>query len=151
MPDRLVEETTGPMASLKGSKTEENLRAAFARESEAKLRYLYFAEQADVEGHPSVAALFRAIAQGETSHAFGHLEFLTDIGDPATGEPMGDTEQNLRSAIAGERYDHEQLYPSYAATARSEGFDEIGDWMETLAEAERAQAERFSEGLETLG
>ena len=88
--------------SLKGSKTEENLKAAFAGESQANRRYLYFAQKADVEGHNDVAAVFRSTAEGETGHAHGHLEFLEEVGDPATGEPIGNTSENLKAAIAGE-------------------------------------------------
>ena len=138
------------MASLKGTRTEQNLREALARESQASLRYLYFAEAADVEGHPKIAALFRSLAEGETGHALGHLDFLAELGDPATGEPVGSTKDNLRSAIVGERYDHGEMYPDFAQTARSEGFDEIGEWMEALARAEESQADRLTEGLEGL-
>ena len=71
------------MAALKGSKTEDNLKAAFAGESQANRRYLYFAQKADVEGHNDVAAVFRSTAEGETGHAHGHLEYLEASGDPA--------------------------------------------------------------------
>lgn len=138
------------MASLKGSKTEENLRLAFARESQANRRYLFFAHTADVEGYPDVAAVFRSIAEGETGHAFGILDFLADIGDPITDQPVGSTEENLRSAIAGETHDHTELYPEFARTARDEGFEEIAEWLETLAGAEHNHAQRFREGLDSL-
>ena len=68
--------------SLKGTKTEENLKAAFAGESQANRRYLYFAQKADIEGYNDVAAVFRSTAEGETGHAHGHLEFLEEVGDP---------------------------------------------------------------------
>ena len=84
--------------SLKGSKTEENLKAAFAGESQANRRYLYFAQKADVEGYNDVSALFRSTAEGETGHAHGHLEYLEEVGDPATGMPIGSTADNLKSA-----------------------------------------------------
>src|SRR5215207_10177893 len=77
-----------PMA-LKGSKTQDNLKAAFAGESQANRRYLYFAQKADVEGFNDVSAVFRSTAEGETGHAHGHLEFLEEVGDPATGKPIG--------------------------------------------------------------
>jgi rubrerythrin len=89
------------MAALKGSKTEENLKAAFAGESQANRRYLYFANKADVEGQNDVAALFRSTAEGETGHAHGHLEWLEQCGDPATGLPIGSTRNNLKAAVAG--------------------------------------------------
>ena len=88
--------------SLKGTKTEENLKAAFAGESQANRRYLYFAAKADVEGYNDVATVFRSTAEGETGHAHGHLEYLEECGDPATGLPFGATGDNLKTAIAGE-------------------------------------------------
>jgi len=136
---------------LKGSKTEENLKAAFAGESQANRRYLYFAQKADVEGFNDVAAVFRSTAEGETGHAHGHLQFLEEVGDPATGEPIGATNLNLKAAIAGETHEYTDMYPGMARTARQEGFDEIADWFETLAKAEKSHAGRFSKALDTLG
>ncbi len=138
------------MASLKGSKTHSNLKEAFAGESQANRRYLYFAKQADVEGHPDLAGLFRDTAEGETGHAHGHLDFLKQVGDPATDEPIGSTQQNLKAAIAGETYEYTEMYPGFAKTARNEGFDEIAEWFETLARAERSHAGRFQKGLDTM-
>ncbi len=138
------------MAELKGSKTEENLKAAFAGESQANRRYLYFAQQADVEGYNDVAALFRSTAEGETGHAFGHLEYLEQVGDPATGLPIGNTKDNLKAAVAGETYEYTDMYPGMAKTAREEGFDEIADWFETLAKAERSHANRYQKALDEL-
>ena len=138
------------MASLKGSKTEENLKAAFAGESQANRRYLYFAKVADVEGFPDVAGLFRDTAEGETGHAHGHLDYLKKVGDPATGEPIGDTNLNLKASIAGETYEYTQMYPGFAKTARQEGFEEIAEWFEVLARAERSHAGRFKKGLDSL-
>lgn len=136
--------------SLKGTKTEQNLKDAFAGESQANRRYLYFAQKADVEGHNDVSALFRSTAEGETGHAFGHLEFLEEVGDPATGEPIGSTEENLKAAVAGETHEYTDMYPGMARTARDEGFDEIADWFETLAKAERSHAGRFQKALDAL-
>ena len=102
------------MAKLKGSKTEGNLKAAFAGESQANRRYLYFAQKADVEGHNDVSAVFRSTAEGETGHAHGHLEYLEETGDPATGEPIGNTELNLKASIAGETHEYTDMYPSMA-------------------------------------
>ena len=134
--------------SLSESKTMENLKAAFAGESQANRRYLYFAQKADVEGAPDVAAVFRSTAEGETGHAHGHLEYLEEVGDPATGEPMGETEDNLKSAIAGETHEYTDMYPGMAKTAREEGFDEIADWFETLAKAEKSHAGKFQRTLD---
>ncbi|MGH8272643.1 MAG: rubrerythrin family protein [Gammaproteobacteria bacterium] len=136
---------------LKGSKTHQNLKDAFAGESMANRRYLYFAGKADVEGYNDVSAVFRSTAEGETGHAHGHMEYLESVGDPATGEPFGSTDKNLKSAIAGETYEYTDMYPGMAKTAREEGFEEIGDWLETLSKAERSHANRFKKALDTLG
>ncbi len=136
--------------TLKASKTKDNLKAAFAGESQANRRYLYFAAKADVEGYNDVAAVFRSTAEGETGHAYGHLEYLEESGDPATGLPIGGTADNLRASVAGETHEYTDMYPGMAATARDEGFDEIADWFETLAKAERSHANRFQKALDTL-
>jgi len=136
--------------ALKGSKTEENLKYAFAGESQANRRYLYFAQKADVEGFNDVASVFRSTAEGETGHAHGHLEYLEECGDPATGLPMGKTDLNLKAAIAGETHEYTDMYPGMARTAREEGFDEVGDWFETLAKAERSHAGRFQRALDEM-
>ncbi len=135
---------------LKGSKTHENLKEAFAGESQANRRYLYFARQADVEGYPEVAGHFRDTAEGETGHAHGHLDYLKQVGDPATGEPIRNTAENLKAAVAGETYEYTQMYPGFAKTARDEGFEEISDWFETLARAERSHAGRFQKAFDGL-
>jgi rubrerythrin len=139
------------MPSLKGSKTAQNLKDAFAGESQANRRYLYFAQKADVEGYNDVSAVFRSTAEGETGHAHGHLEYLEAVGDPATGEPIGDTSLNLKASIAGETHEYTDMYPGMARTARQEGFEEIADWFETLAKAEKSHAGRFQKALDTLG
>ena len=136
---------------LKDSKTAQNLKDAFAGKSQANRRYLYFAQKADIEGAPDVAGVFRSTAEGETGHAHGHLEYLEAVGDPATGEKMGETEDNLKSAIAGETHEYTDMYPGMAKTARDEGFDEIADWFETLAKAERSHANRFQKALDAMG
>ena len=136
--------------SLKGSKTEANLKTAFASEAQANRRYLYFAQKADIEGLGDVAAVFRSTAEGETGHAHGHLEYLETVGDPATGLPFGDTASNLKTAIASETHEYADMYPGMARQARDEGFDEIADWFETLAKAERSHANRFAKALGEL-
>ena len=138
------------MADLKGSRTLGNLKEAFALESQANRRYLYFAKVADVEGHPDLAGLFRNTAEGETGHAHGHLDYLKRVGDPQTGEPIGDSVRNLKAAIVGETYEYTQMYPGFARTARDEGFEEIAEWFETLARAERSHAGRFQKSLDSL-
>ena len=137
--------------SLKGSETEQNLKDAFAGESQANRRYLYFAAKADVEGYNDVSAVFRSTGEGETGHAHGHLNYLEETGDPATGLPIGRTSDNLRAAIAGETYEYTDMYHGMAKTARDEGFEEIADWFETLAKAERSHANRFQQALDNLG
>ena len=138
------------MPNLDGSKTHENLKAAFAGESQANRRYLYFAKVADVEGYPEIASNFRETAEGETGHAHGHLDYIKQVGDPATGQPIGDTEANLKAAVAGETHEYTDMYPGMAKTAREEGFTEIADWFETLAKAEKSHAGRFQKMLETI-
>ena len=138
------------MPGLAKSKTFHNLKEAFAGESQANRRYLYFAKRADIEGYPEVGGLFREVAEGETGHAHGHLEFLAEVGDPATGEPIGDTSQNLKAAVAGETYEYTEMYPGFARTARDEGFDEVAEWFETLARAEKSHAGRFGTALKNL-
>ena len=138
-------------ASLKNSKTHDKLNAAFAGESQANRRYLYFAQKADVEGYNDVAAVFRSTAEGETGHAHGHLEYLEAVGDPATGLPIGETKNNLKAAIAGETHEYSDMYPGMAKAARDEGFGEIADWFETLAKAERSHANRFTKALSEIG
>ena len=138
------------MPTLKGTKTEQCLKDAFAGESQANRRYLYFANKADVEGQNDVAALFRSTAEGETGHAHGHLEFLEMSGDPATGMPINSSKDCLAAAVAGETHECTDMYPGMAKTAREEGFDEIADWFETLAKAERSHANRYQKALDAF-
>ena len=138
------------MPTLKGSKTHANLKAAFAGESQANRRYLYFARQADIEGYPDVGGLFRDTAEAETGHAHGHLDYLKGVGDPATDKPIGSTDRNLAAAVAGETYEYTEMYPGMARSARDEGFAEIAEWFETLAKAEKSHAGRFQKALSGL-
>jgi len=138
------------MPNLAGTHTHDNLKAAFAGESQANRRYLYFANKADVEGFTEVASLFRSTAEGETGHAHGHLDYLAAVGDPATDMPIGPSEANLRAAVAGETHEYTDMYPGMAKVAREEGFDEIADWFETLAKAERSHANRYQKALDAL-
>lgn len=139
--------------NLASSHTLENLKAAFAGESQANRRYLYFAKQADTEGHSDIANAFRRIGDGETAHAHGHLDQLIRFGagDPATNLPLGTTENNLKAAIAGEEYEFSEMYPAFAKTAREEGFDEIAEWFEVMVKSEKAHANTFKKLLEKLG
>jgi len=137
--------------SIANTKSHENLKHAFAGESQANRRYLYFARVADIEGYPDVGGLFRDTSEAETGHAFGHLDFLKEVGDPCTGVPIGTTAKNLKSAVEGETYEYTEMYPGFAKTARDEGLSELAEWFETLAKAEKSHAGRFTKGLDTLG
>ncbi len=139
------------MSKLNGTKTHQNLKDAFVGESQANRRYLYFAKVADVEGYPEVAGLFKDTADGETGHAHGHLDYLKQVGDPATGLPIGNTAKNLKAAVAGETHEYETMYPGMAKIAREEGFEDIAEWFETLAKAEKSHAGRFQKAHDTLG
>jgi rubrerythrin len=138
------------MAALKGSKTHQNLKEAFAGESQANRRYLYFARQADIEGYPDVGGLFRDTAEAETGHAHGHLDHLKSVADPVTDKPFGSTDKNLASAVAGETYEYTEMYPGMARSARDEGFKDVAEWFETLAKAEKSHAGRFQKALDSL-
>jgi rubrerythrin len=138
------------MPGLKGTKTEQNLKDAFATESQANQRYLYFKHKAGMEGLNTVSGVFRSIAEAEARHAIGHLEFLAEIGDPATGQFIGPTSDNLKAAIANEADEYAEIYPQYARTARREGFTEIADWFEAVEKNAKSHAEHLKKILDTL-
>lgn len=138
------------MPELAKSKTIENLRAAFAGESQANRRYTYFSRRADEEGYPEISALFRSVSEGETAHALRHFDFMKTVGDPVTKVPVPDVKGMLESAVKGETYECTTMYPEFAKVAREEGFDEIAKWFETLAKAEKAHAGKFQEALNSL-
>ena len=91
-----------------------------------------------------------SLAEAEALRASDKPAYLEAVGDPATGLPMGDTKLNLEASIAGETHEYTDMYPGMAKTARDEGFDEIADWFETLAKAERSHANRFQKALDNL-
>jgi rubrerythrin len=136
--------------SIKGTRTEESLKEAFAGESQANRRYLYFANMCDIAGAGDVAAVFRSTAEGETGHAHGHMEYLIEggAGEPGTGMPAKTVTEALEAAISGETHEYTDMYPGMAKVARDEGFDEVADWFETLAKAERSHANKFTKTLE---
>jgi rubrerythrin len=138
------------MPSLRGTVTEQNLKDALAWESQANRRYLYFAQKARVAGFNEVAAVFRSTAESKSGHVDGHLGYLKEAGDPATGKPIGPPGDDLKAAIAGETHEHTDIYPGMARAARQEGFDEIADWFETLAKAGKSHAGRFQKALRAL-
>ena len=138
------------MQELKGSKTHENLNEAFSRDSQANRRYLYFAQKADIAGYPDVAALFRSVADAETGHAFGHLDFLAEVGDPVTDD---ERRRHRGQPAVGHRSRELRMHgdvSGFAKVARDEGFDEVAEWFETLAGAEKSHAGRFTQGLESI-
>jgi rubrerythrin len=136
--------------SIKGTRTEQSLKEAFAGESQANRRYLYFANMCDIAGAGDVAAVFRSTAEGETGHAHGHMEYLIEggAGEPGTGMPAKTVTEALEAAISGETHEYTDMYPGMAKAARDEGFDEVADWFETLAKAERSHANKFTKTLE---
>ena len=138
------------MAALKGSKTEENLKAAFAGESQANRRYLYFAKIARIEGFLDVATLFDELSEGGLQNAHGSLDYLTYVGDPATDLPFGETRRNLVAAIVAETYESTDLYPAMADKARHDGFTDIASWFETLAKVKAAHLVRLHQAAEQL-
>src|SRR4029450_12143527 len=109
------------MKPLKGTKTHDNLKAAFAGESQANRRYLYFANKADVEGQNDVSAIFRSTAEGETGHAHGHLDYLAQVGDPATDLPIGSSRQNLQGGVARQRPGRPGMDPGKGQAGRRGG------------------------------
>jgi len=122
------------MAELKGSKTEQNLRAAFAGESQARNRYTYFASAARKEGYEQIAAIFLETADQEKEHAKLHLKSLGEIGGTAA---------NLKEAAGGENFEWVSMYPSMAKTAKEEGFREIAHLFEGLAKVEKEHELRY--------
>jgi len=138
------------MPSLRGTVTEQNLKDALAWESQANWRYLWLAHKADRAGFNFVAAVFRATAESKAGHVHGHVEYLKEAGDPATGKLIGPPGDDLKAAIASETHEHADIYPGMARAARQEGFDEIADWFETLAKAGKSHAGRFQMALKAL-
>jgi rubrerythrin len=137
------------MRQLKGSRTEQNLRAALEREAQDNRRFEYFARYAAVEGHVAVARDFRQIAEGETAHAFGHLEFLEAVDDPLTGGAFDGVRTHLEVAIAAEE-GRSELYPTFAAVARDERLPEVAEWFDLLARAKRRHVARLARALDEL-
>ena len=138
------------MANLKGTKTLENLKTAFAGEAQANRRYLYFSRKADEEGYPEVAALFKGIAEGETAHAFHHFDSMKEMGDPATGASVANVKDMLNYSVLGETYEYTTMYPTFAKVAREEGFEEVAKYFDILTKAEHAHANKFAEAAKAL-
>jgi len=124
------------------SKTEQNLLEAFAGESQANRKYLAFAKQADKEGHPQVARLFRAAADAETVHAHAHLSALGAIHG---------TEENLREAVGGETHEFKEMYPAMIETAQAEGNKAAERSFRYANEVEKVHAGLYQKALDNLG
>lgn len=133
---------------LKGSKTEKNLLAAFAGESQARNRYTYFASQANKEGYVQIAAIFEETANQEKEHAMREFKFLQggDVEISATfpAGVIGSTLENLQAAAAGEHFETTQMYPGFAEIARQEGFEEIAKVFTSIAVAEKRHEDRYN-------
>ena len=138
------------MPSLRGTETEQNLKDALAAESGANCRYRYFAQKADVEGYNDVAAVFRSTADGKTGQVHGHLEYLEEVGDPATGKPIDPTGDVLKAAIASETHEYIDMYAGMARVARQEGVDEMADWFEMLAKGGKRHVGLFRKVFDAL-
>lgn len=135
------------MASLKGTRTEKNLLTAFAGESQARNRYTYFASQAKKEGYEQIAAIFLETAENEKEHAKRFFKFLEggDVKIEAAfpAGTIGNTADNLAAAAAGEKEEHEVLYPEFARIAEEEGFPEIARVFRAVCRAEKGHEERY--------
>ena len=131
------------MAELKGSKTEANLRTAFAGESEARNKYTYYASKAKKDGYEQIAALFLETAENEKEHAKIWFKLLHDGGIP-------DTITNLKDEAAGENYEWTDMYAGFAKEAKEEGFDEIAALFEGVAKIEKEHEERYLKLLSNI-
>jgi len=135
---------------LADTQTLTNLREALDAASRGARRLLWFAEQADVEGYPEIAATFRAAAEIQAGHANGHLEYLAEIGDPDTGLLLRDTGEHLAAAVAAEEIKATTTTPGYVEVARSEGLEEIAEWFETVGRAQERSVDRLKSGRDGL-
>lgn len=133
--------------SIKGTKTEHNLLASFAGESQARMRYTYFAKVAEKEGYLQIAEIFQETADNEKEHAKRFFKFLeggmVEITASYPAGVIGSTLENLKAAAAGEHEEWELLYPEAAQIAREEGFNDIADTFEAIAKVEDAHEKRY--------
>ncbi|WP_288887406.1 rubrerythrin [uncultured Eubacterium sp.] len=126
---------------LKGTKTEKNLMAAFAGESEARNKYTYFASKAKKDGYVQISKIFEETAANEKEHAKLWYKILTGIGS---------TVDNLNAAADGEAYEWQEMYPTFAKEAREEGFDDIAEIFEQVAAIEKEHEERYRKLLKNI-
>ena len=123
------------MAEIKGTKTEQNLNAAFAGESQARVKYQFYASKAKKEGYEQIAAIFQETSDNEKEHAKIWFKLLHD--------GVADTMTNLKDAAAGENYEYTDMYKKFAEEAREEGFNEIAELFEKVGEIEKHHEERY--------
>ena len=135
------------MASLKGTKTEKNLLASFAGESQARNRYTYFAGKARKEGYIQIADIFEETANQEKEHAKRFFNFLEggeiEISGAFPAGVIGTTLENLKAAAAGEEHEHTVMYPGFAKIAREEGFEAVAIVFEKISVAEKQHGKRY--------
>ncbi|MDQ7778575.1 MAG: rubrerythrin family protein [Planctomycetota bacterium] len=135
------------MKSVKGTKTEKNLLAAFAGESQARNRYTYWGSQAKKEGYEQTSWIFVDTAENEKEHAKRFFKFLeggdVEVSAPFPAGVIGKTLDNLRAAAAGENHEHTKLYPDFAKTAEKEGFPVIASVFRSIMVAERGHEKRY--------
>lgn len=140
--------------SLKGSRTEKNLMASFAGESQARNRYSYFSSAAKKEGFMQISAIFAETAQQESEHAKRFFKLMDGGEIEITGRfpagPIGKTLDNLKASAAGEHHEHSEMYPGFAKVAREEGFEAVAKAFETVAIAERQHEMRYRKLAETM-
>ncbi len=137
------------MKDLKGSQTEKNLLAAFAGESQARNRYTYFASQAKKDGYVQISQVFEETANQEKEHAKRFFKFLqggeVEIQAAFPAGVIGSTAENLKEAAGGENYEWTEMYPSFAAKAREEGFTEIAAVFDAVSVAEKQHEKRYND------
>ena len=131
------------MAEIKDTKTEKNLNAAFAGESQARVKYQYYASKAKKEGYEQLASIFEETSDNEKEHAKIWFKLLHDGAVP-------DTTENLKDAIAGEEYEETEMYVKFAAEAREEGFEEIAKLFEEVGKIEAKHEERYRKLLNNI-
>jgi rubrerythrin len=143
------------MKSLKGTRTEKNLMTAFAGESQARMRYTYFASKAKEEGFIQISQVFEETANQEKEHAKRIFKFLeggeVEIEASFPAGVIGSTRDNLLAAAAGENHEWKQMYPDIAKTAREEGFEAIGVVFDAIVVAERQHAKRYEKLAANIG
>jgi rubrerythrin len=137
--------------ALKGTRTEKNILTAFAGESQARNRYTYFASQAKKEGYRQISEVFEETANQEREHAKRLFKLLeggeVEVAAAFPSGVIGCTTDNLREAASGEKHEWTEMYPSFAKTARDEGFKEIAEIFEAIAVAEKQHEKRYNELL----